>query len=103
MLTFVPADLYISKESDLDDLPEQPQDQVRFPRHHVVGVHAHHRAPDRRGRIQSQDQILLPYKHSIAELFIYMQINAAALKWENVTPVTRRSIWAVYHKQHKAE
>lgn len=70
ILTFVPADLYVSKEPDLDDLPEQPQDQVRLPRHHVVGIHAHHCAPDCRGRIQSQDQILLPYKHSIHQLFI---------------------------------
>lgn len=59
MLTFVPADLYISKQADLDDLPEEAQHQVGLPGHEIVGVDAHHRAADGRGGVQSQHQVLL--------------------------------------------
>lgn len=59
VLTFVLAELYISKEADLDNLPEQSQDQMGFPSHQLMGVDAHHCAADRRGRVQSQDQVLL--------------------------------------------
>lgn len=48
-LTFVPADFYISKEANLDNLPEQSQDQMRLPSHQIMGVNAHHHAADRRG------------------------------------------------------
>lgn len=58
-LTFVLADLYISKEANLDNLPEQTQDQMGFPSHQIMGVDAHHHTADRWGRVQSQDQILL--------------------------------------------
>lgn len=58
-LTFVPADFYISKQADLNNLPEQSQDQMGFSSHQVMGINVDHRAADRWGRIQSQDQILL--------------------------------------------
>lgn len=45
-LTFVPADFYISKQANLDDLPVQAQDQVGFPSHQIVSVNAHDRAAD---------------------------------------------------------
>lgn len=47
MQTFVSADLYVSKQADLDDLPEEAQDQVRLPGYEIMGVDAHHRAADR--------------------------------------------------------
>lgn len=46
VLTFVPADFYISKEANLDNLPEQSQDQVGFPSHQIMGVNAHHHTAD---------------------------------------------------------
>lgn len=59
MLTFVPAELYISKQADLDDLPEEAQHQVGLPGHEIMGIDAHHRAADGRSRVQSQHQVLL--------------------------------------------
>lgn len=58
----IPADGDISKEADLDDLPQQAQDQMGFPSHQIMGVDAHHRTADRWRRVQRQDQIILQIK-----------------------------------------
>lgn len=45
-LTFVPADFYISKEANFDNLPEQSQDQVGFSSHQIRGINIHHHTAD---------------------------------------------------------
>ena len=59
MLTLVPADLNVGQQAGLNDLPEEPKDQVGFPSHQVAGVDVHHRAADGRRRVQGQVQVLL--------------------------------------------
>ena len=59
MLTLIPADLDVGQQAGLDDLPEEPQNQVGFPSHQVAGVNVHHRAAYGRRRVQGEDQVLL--------------------------------------------
>lgn len=94
MLTFVPADFYISKQANFDNLPEQSQNQMGFPSHQVMGVNAHHRAADRRGRIQSQDQILLQivYQcfHFGSQLEIRLQPNSSTVETSAVVTAQQK-------------
>lgn len=64
-LTFVPADFYISKEANFDNLPEQSQDQVGFSSHQIRGINIHHHTADSRGWVQAQDQILLQIQRNL--------------------------------------
>lgn len=57
--TFVPAQLDVCKQPDLDDLPQEAEHQVRFSFHQVRGVDVYHVAADGRGRVQGQVQVLL--------------------------------------------
>lgn len=57
--TFISAELDVGEQTDLDDLPEQPQHQVRFPRLQVQRADVYNMAADGRGRVQGQVQILL--------------------------------------------
>lgn len=57
--TFVPADLDVGEQADLDDLPQQTEDQVLPALLQVLSPDVHHVAADGRRRVQSQVQILL--------------------------------------------
>ena len=57
--TFVPAELDVGEQADLDDLPEQTQNQVGFALLQVQSSDVHHVTSDGRGRVQSQVQVLL--------------------------------------------
>lgn len=61
-LTFIAGELDVRKQADLDDLPEEAQYEMRGSSYHVLSVDVHHRATDGRGRVQTQDQILLQCK-----------------------------------------
>ncbi|TNN66019.1 hypothetical protein EYF80_023775 [Liparis tanakae] len=50
--TFIAAQLYLGEQSDLDDLPEEPE-------HQILSADVHDLAADGRGGVQSQVQILL--------------------------------------------
>lgn len=90
MQTFVPADLYVSKQADLDDLPEQAQDQVGLPGHEIMGVDAHHHTADRWGGVQSQDQVLLQTNLSVNKLQTVLNV------WWNITMV----LWKQTNKKN---
>lgn len=57
--TFIAAQLYISEQSYLNNLPEESKHQVRFPLLQVLSSDIDNLAADGRGWIQSQVQILL--------------------------------------------
>ena len=57
--TFVPADLNVSKQPDLDNLPQETQDQVLPALLQVLSSDVHHVAADGRRRVQRQVQVLL--------------------------------------------
>lgn len=57
--TLISAELDIGKQSDLDDLPQEAQYQVRLSRFQVEGTDIHYMAADGRRRVQGQVQVLL--------------------------------------------
>jgi len=57
--TFIAAQLHLGEQSDLDDLPEEPEGQVRLPLLQILSADVHDLAADGRGGVQSQVQILL--------------------------------------------
>ena len=57
--TFISAELDVSEQADLDDLPQQAQHQMGLPLSQVQSPDVHHVAADGRSRVQSQVQILL--------------------------------------------
>lgn len=57
--TFIAAQLYVSKQSNLDNLPEESKHQVRFSLPQILGSDIDNLAADGRGWIQSEVQILL--------------------------------------------
>lgn len=85
MLTFVPAELYISKQTNFDDLPEEAQHQVGLPGHEIMGVDAHHRAADGRSRVQSQHQVLLQRANKpVCQKRVHDASETAAVRGVNV-------------------
>lgn len=59
LCTFISAELDVSEQADLDDLPQQAQHQMGLPLSQVQSTDVHHVAADGRSRVQSQVQILL--------------------------------------------
>lgn len=81
-LTFVPADFYISKEANFDNLPEQSQDQVGFSSHQIRGINIHHHTADSWGWVQAQDQILLEIQMNLwlKILLFFLKVSNFVLK-----------------------
>lgn len=57
--TFIPAELNVSEQPDLDDLPQQTQDQVLPALLQVLSSNVHHMAANGWCRVQGQVQVLL--------------------------------------------
>lgn len=57
--TFVSAELDVSKQPDLDDLPQEAEHQVRLALHQVWRIDVDHMAADGRGWVKGQVQVLL--------------------------------------------
>lgn len=64
-LTFIAWDLDVSEQADLNDLPEEPEYQMRSPRNHVLSIDIDHRTTDGWGGVKGQYQILLEDKKDI--------------------------------------
>lgn len=57
--TLIPAQLNVSKQTDLNDLPEETEHQMRFTLPQVQSADIHHMTTNGWGRVKSQIQILL--------------------------------------------
>lgn len=57
--TFISAELNVSEQTNLDDLPQQAQHQVRLPFFQVWCTNVHHVAANSRSRVQGQVQVFL--------------------------------------------
>lgn len=61
--TFIPAELDVGEQTDLNDLPKKPKDQVGFPFPQVLCANIDNMTPDGRCGIQCQVQVLLQTTH----------------------------------------
>lgn len=60
--TLVSAQLNVSKQADLNDLPQKAQNQMRFAFPKVQSSDVDHVTANGRGRVKSQVKILLQYR-----------------------------------------
>lgn len=58
-VTFISAELDVSEQANLYDLPEQSQNQVRLPFPQILRSNIDNVTPDGGGRIQRQVQVFL--------------------------------------------
>lgn len=69
-LTFISAEFDVSKQPNLNDLPQKSQDQIRLPLLQVLGSYINHMAPNGWGRVQSQVQVFLKKKKNMWAWFL---------------------------------
>jgi len=62
--TLVSAQLNVSKQADLNDLPQKAQNQMRFAFPKVQSSDVDHVTANGRGRVKRQVKILLQYRNN---------------------------------------